>query len=87
MSEHVDEVLPPQNTKRRHSDKPKTSVALKRAWHAACFHPRDRKGSGRHWRRLGGQWMPLKLFAKDAELGKAWVANKHGASNQKKQSA
>lgn len=73
---------PEPTVKRRTSDTPKVSVALKRLWHAACFQPRDRKGSGRPWKRaLAGAWMPLKRFvAQNKDLAQAWVANKHGAS-------
>jgi hypothetical protein len=90
MSEQVDEVLTqvPSNTKRRQSSDPKPSMALKRAWHKACFQPLDRKSSKAR-RRLAGAWMSLKAFAKmcDLPIAKTWVANKHGASNQKKVSA
>jgi len=66
------------NKKRRQSDVPKPSMTVKRAWHAACFAPRDRKGPGRKWKKFPG-WMPLKVFAAQMEdtVAKTWTANKH----------
>jgi hypothetical protein len=80
---------PTINVKRRQSDVPKPSMTVKRMWHAACFQPRDRKGSGRKWRRLPGQWMPLKAFVKSVSGGPAtaWAANKRGAANASRSDA
>jgi hypothetical protein len=70
---------PTVNVKRRTVEAPKVSVALKRLWHAACFAPRDRKGSGRALKKQVG-WLSLKAFAKQTkdELGKAWFATRSG---------
>jgi hypothetical protein len=71
------------NVKKRRSEQPKPSMALKRAWHAACFQPCDRHGKGRSWRKLPGAWMPLKQFAMQ-QNAETWLANKRGASNEKR---
>jgi hypothetical protein len=80
---------PEPTVKKRQSDTPKISVALKRLWHAACFQPRDRKGSGRVWRKAReGAWMPLKKFAaQNKELATAWIANKLGATESERSEA
>lgn len=56
-----------ETNKRRTSDEPKTSVALKRLWHA--------------YREEENQCISLKEFAKARakELNKEWQAHKHGS--------
>jgi hypothetical protein len=90
LTSNETEVVVPQqpinvNVKRRQSDEAKPSSTVKRLWHAACFAPRDRKGSGRRWKRASG-WMSLKTFAKQMkdQVGKTWIANRNGASNKTK---
>ena len=65
------------NVKKRQSDTPKPSMTVKRAWHSACFQPREKRGAGRHWKRASG-WMPLKVFAVKMQeaIGQQWLANK-----------
>ena len=67
----------PLNVKKRQSDVAKPSQTVKRLWHAVCFAKRDRKGSGRGWKRATG-WMPLKTFVKQMKdaVGKTWLANR-----------
>lgn len=67
-----------ENVKKRSSSEPKPSMSVKRAWHDACFHPRDRRGSDRKWKRIGSAWMPLKAFARKMTeaVGQTWLNNK-----------
>lgn len=74
----VIEPRPIANVKRRQSNDPKPSSAVKRLWHAACFHPRDNRGRSRGWKKLAGSWKPLKIFVRGLKEGVAeqWFSNK-----------